>query len=703
MLSFAGSKCYTLTKSGSTVTAGGTGVCSATVNGGSAFCLSASVNSNGNLTLTNEGVCGFQDSSTVTFAQPSPGIYSASVTFPPGQNVSQCITCGNNTLTVRENVTLNVQKLCAKEQCEVRSDPPTDTPSPGGQWRPNYCIFGCGDGDGDGGDDDDGDGSDGDDGGGFFAGFPPPFPPPFPPVFPPVFPPGPPGGGSSSSSSSPNGPPGGDPNSPGAAYPITTYLPPGADPPTVQGGTWVPIVNFSQAVPYCGADSNPSRLGSLVLDISVQPSQLYLCQVVANGSYAWMPYCPCQLGASNNRTFYYYNVTTLWRDNSTVLISNTSQLINTGATYLGGPVFIAGPIVFSDAVNMCNAPKVQLPRINGCGGEAPEFPDGITIDGVAVTAGPHTTVLGTTNEVAVAYNAGTNTRTVSLPSEFGPTFTKFSVRTTDLMAITMNDPFTLGAPLFAISDTSILKYLFVYNRTAATVESNFEFVTPKLSATEVVTNNATICPSGSDVTRIKTLGGCNGFPVSMPDGVSIGAPSTVNAAMSINAPLTVTDASYLSITGFPAPLFATSSVTGLYYVPTVYPSLAFCTSYTPMSFSIGLVFNRIGNTKFVFWDWSASFNMPAEITLASSNGCGGATLSTTAGSLTTYNLPTAYRPTTTYSFTVVSTGSGGAVRSTAFAAYVNSAGYLGIVSDNGGTSDLPTGSSSFYMPTLSYV
>jgi len=379
VLSFAGSKCYTLTKSGSTVTAGGTGVCSATVNGGSAFCLSASVNSNGNLTLTNEGVCGFQDTSTVTFAQPSPGIYSATVTFPPGQNVSECITCGNNTLTVRDNVTLNVKRLCAEQQCEVRSDPPTDTPSPGGQWRPNYCIFGCGDGDGDDGDGDDGDDSNGDDGGGFGV-IPPILPPPlFPPLFPPIFAAGPPGGGSSSSPGSPNGPPGGDPNNPGAAYPITTYLPPGADPPTVQGGTWVPIVNFSQAVPYCGADSNPSRLGSLVLDVSVQPSQMYLCQVVANGSYAWIPYCPCQLGASNNRTYYYYNVTTLWRDNSTVLISNTSQLINTGATYLGGPVFVAGPLVASDSVDMCNASSVRIPSIGGCGGAPVALPDGLSI------------------------------------------------------------------------------------------------------------------------------------------------------------------------------------------------------------------------------------------------------------------------------------------------------------------------------------
>ena len=137
---------------------------------------------------------------------------------------------------------------------------------------------------------------------------------------------------------------------------------------------------------------------------------MYLCQVVANGSYAWMPYCPCQLAASNNRTFYYYNVTTLWRDNSTVLISNTSQLINTGATYLGGPVFIAGPIVFSDSVDMCNASQVQLPRINGCGGEAPEFPDGLN---TSLILAPGTLIIAASS-VATPIVTTTEVRTASV-------------------------------------------------------------------------------------------------------------------------------------------------------------------------------------------------------------------------------------------------------------------------------------------------
>jgi len=56
VLSFTGSKCYTLSKSGSTVTAGGTSICSINVNGASSACLSGSVNANGNFTLTTEGV-----------------------------------------------------------------------------------------------------------------------------------------------------------------------------------------------------------------------------------------------------------------------------------------------------------------------------------------------------------------------------------------------------------------------------------------------------------------------------------------------------------------------------------------------------------------------------------------------------------------------------------------------------------------------
>lgn len=798
MLSFTGSKCYTLTKSGSTVTAGGTAICDITVNGAGSSCLSGAVNGNGNFTLTTEGVCGFQDTTTVTFAQPSPGIYSASVTFPPGQNMSRCVSCDestgqldapngietptisspNGTITLEDPLNapdgittpsitpsgpnnsldipgqVNSQKECSPSQCSSNPDSPSSTPT---VIIVRRICFGCGNGR-NGHSNNDNDGSSSSDGSDSSLPFLPFFPfLPFLPFFPPFVPffpiAGAIGDGSGTSGNVPSsGPPGALPS----PVPFVTIVINATVPETI-GGMYIPYVNFTEDIVYCGVETR----GLTVIDESSLPHTLYICEATLNGTYAWVPYCSCSSYNANYGQVY-QNTTTVYTDGSTLFLSNSSQFWNEGDAYLGGDTVIrnltitesfqacgftlkadsigscsGGPTDFPNGITIngvpfdpnnatftngssvtisssseliiegkldaCSATNVSFAMLRGCGGAAIAFPDGITIGGVAVTAGPHTTVLGTTNEVDVAYNAGTNTRTVGLPSEFGPTFTKFSVRTTDLMAITMNDPFTLGAPLFAISDTSVLKYLFVYNRTAATVESNFEYVTPKLSATEVVANNATICPSGSDVTRIKTLGGCGGFPVSMPDGVSIDAPSTVNAAMSINAPLTITDASTFSVTGFTAPLFTTASVTGLYYVPTVYPSLAFCSFYTPMSLSIGLVFNRIGNTKFVFWDWSASFNMPAEITLASSNGCGGATLSTTANSLSTYNLPAAYRPTATYSFTVVSTGSGGAVRSTAFAAYVNSAGYFGIVSDNGGTSDLPTGSSSFYMPTLSYV
>lgn len=637
VLSFEGSKCYTLTKSGSTVTAGGTGVCSATVNGGSAFCLSASVNANGNLTLTNEGVCGFQDSSTVTFAQPSPGIYSASVTFPPGQNVSECITCGNDTLTVRDNVTLNVKKLCAKEQCEVRSDPPTDTPSPGGQWRPNYCIFGCGDGDGD----DDGSSGDDDDGGGF-AVIPPILPPPlFPPLFPPIFPVGPPGGGTSGSSSSPNGPPGGDPNSPGAVYPITTYLPPGADPPTVNGGTWVPIVNFTQAVPYCGADSNPSRLGSLVLDISVQPSQMYLCQVVANGSYAWMPYCPCQLGASNNRTYYYYNTTTLWRDNSTVLISNTSQLINTGATYLGGPVFIAGPIVLTSGSSMdtCNASSVKMAEIEGCGGAPIALPDGVTIS----------------PPVGDAQGVGITRDGVNFcPWESPPNVTARFQRIGSCGAGPGDSALYVDSPLETNAG--------INNRLNGII--NCGTSNNKLLSTNSIRN-------------------CDGVsPVDFPQGISIG--------------------------GLPSPVFASQSVTGLYYVATLYSGLL-CGSYTPMTLSFGFTLMRIGNAKFLYWDWpNTASDLPSSVTFTASTTCAGVIISTSASSVVPYLLPSSYRPSallspTAPAFERITTSPPRDEYSNTYALSLYTDGSIILSSDGSGFVGMPAGDTAFYMPSLTYT
>lgn len=738
MLSFTGSKCYSLTKSGSTVTAGGTGVCSATVNGGSAFCLSASVNANGNLTLTNEGVCGFQDSATVTFTQPSPGIYSASVAYPEGQNLTECVSCRNGTFTVRDNVTLEVKRLCAEQQCEVRSDPPTDTPSPGGQWRPNYCIFGCGDGDGD---NDDGSDGDGDDGGGF-AVIPPILPPPlFPPLFPPILPVGPPGGGSTGSSSSPNGPPGGDPNSPGAVYPITTYLPPGADPPIVEGGTWVPIVNFSQAVPYCGADSSPSRLGSLVLDISVQPSQVYLCQVVANGSYAWMPYCPCQLGAANNRTYYYYNTTTLWRDNSTVLISNTSQLINTGATYLGGPVFIAGPIVLTSGSSMdtCNATTVRLGSVNGCNGEATSFLDGVrSFEDFALPV----------------YNSTESGGYAPLLARVGDGLAHMYWDSGISAPIICTLQYNTCVPykrqvLVASSDIQVSASSSGPNNNVQLYLNN---PLPNLSATNLTVSDILIAPPTGDAQGVGiTKDGANFCPWESPPNVTarfqrIGScgPGPGDAALYVDSPLEtnaginnrlngiincgtsnnkllstnsirncdgVSPVDFpqgISIAGLPSPVFASQSVTGLYYVATLYSGLL-CGSYTPMTLSFGFTLMRIGNAKFLYWDWpNTASDLPSSVTFTASTTCAGVIISTSASSVVPYLLPSSYRPSallspTAPAFERITTSPPRDEYSNTYALSLYTDGSIILSSDGSGFVGMPAGDTAFYMPSLTYT
>lgn len=698
----------------------------------------------------------------------SDGVWTATISYPAGQNLSQCASC--------DGTTVNVERLCAEQQCEVRSDPPTDTPSPGGQWRPNYCIFGCGDGDGDDGDGSDSDGSNGDDGGGFIV-VPPILPPPlFPPLFPPIFPVGPPGGGTSGSASSPNGPPGGDPNNPGAAYPITTYLPPGADPPAVQGGTWVPIVNFTEAVPYCGADSNPSRLGSLVLDISVQPSQVYLCQVVANGSYAWMPYCPCQLGASNNRTYYYYNVTTLWRDNSTVLISNTSQLINTGATYLGGPVFISNSsqlwvegntylagetyirnLTITQELSVCNS-TAKMNSIESCSGGPVDFPKGLTVNGTTIN--PNGTIdvctsgqtarfdtISSCSGGAPLFANGIRFTQTPPPSPASPPVCDWSCSGPDSSSA---QAFLTGARIVNLPSTSMEGYATVCD--GALVQPRYmetpevrscdgspvyfpdgvntslilapgtliiaasSVATPIVTTTEVRTasvinsdmlgsrvpfpDGLEVCDSGK-LARIRELGGCAGFPVLMSDGFNTTAPSTTNGPLSINGPLTITNPSTFSISGFPSPLFASSTVTTLYYVPTILAG-TICVNFTPMlaSFSLNLV--RIASSKFVYWDFSNFSIFPPALTFASSNGCVTVTLSTSPNTLVRYSLPSEYRPSSLYSTTVTS-GTSGTMRSTPFAFYTSVAGVFEIISDNGGSADFPTGAIAFYMPTLSYV
>lgn len=305
-----------------------------------------------------EAVCGFEDSDTVDFAETgTPGFYTAHVESELG-NLTECVSCSNGTLTVRENVTLEVTRLCAETQCEVRVDPPQTTPSPGPQYVPRLC-FTCGNSDGGGGGgggDDDGDGT-------------PPLPlvPPIVPIgfFPPIVPIFPPTGGTGGGSG------GGSGGGPPGKLPILTPLPIGVTlEPTTIGGLQIPPTNFTDTVVFCGASTH----GLAILENGTLPETLYICQRVFNGTYAWMPYCTCS-STQSNTTIIYYTTTVYLNSSTTLYVDPTSQIVSYGNT------FLETLVVGSGGADVCQD-RLRAYNITGCGTNSSS--DRLTLDSAVI-------------------------------------------------------------------------------------------------------------------------------------------------------------------------------------------------------------------------------------------------------------------------------------------------------------------------------
>jgi hypothetical protein len=231
-----------------------------------------------------------------------------------------------------EEGTFHANKLCSEEpQCEIAADPPETEASPSRTYTPRLC-FTCGaslgfpNG---------GDGSGGGSSGGIGA---PGSLPLAPPLLPPAvggisgfFQPYVPGfttiggagpGGSGTGTSSSGGPP--------SPLPIVTELNPGSiGDPTVTKGMKIPLVNFTAQVPFCGAGSH----GQEVLEIGTLPETRYVCQILFNGTYAWVPDCSC-IGSASNATIMHLLTLLSLNQSSTLMGDATSQLIWLGSTYL---------------------------------------------------------------------------------------------------------------------------------------------------------------------------------------------------------------------------------------------------------------------------------------------------------------------------------------------------------------------------------
>lgn len=613
VLSFKGSKCYTLTKSGSEVTAGGTAICDITVNGAGSSCLSGAVNDDGNFTLTTEGVCGFQDTSTVTFAQPSPGIYSASVTFPAGQNMSKCVTCDETTGeldapngietptisspngTVKVNGNLDSDKECSASQCNSKPDPPSSSPA---ILIIRRICFGCGSGE-NGGDSDDS-GSDGPDGG--VIPFVPFFPfLPFLPFFPPFVPFFPIAGGMTGGSGVV--PSSGPPGAPPSPVPFVTILVNATVPLTI-GGLYIPYVNFTEDIIYCGVEDR----GNTVIDESTLPHILYICLATLNGTYAWVPH-PAASAYTSNFGETFQNTSHVYTQGSTLFVSNSSQLWVEGNTYLAGETY-ARNVTITQQLSVCNS-TAKISSIESCAGGAVDFPAGITIAGVPITPGTNGSIsFCTPTPSPLSVDSITSCNGVSPVSM--PTGVEATTVHTTLVEST--DPFTFDAPSVSFTGSVDIctQPLFVNTVSSCDGTSKVNFPTG-INTSVVVTAELQAPPSGTIVisgTNVTVSG-----PVSAPGGVSTTTLEAVTATITTQVVnnqnvlnQTVTTQNVQDITVVNTPVFGG---TAFYYTAAASYSgdLTFCVSWdadtpsytgcsspsTPSAATVNVQLQRVGN------------------------------------------------------------------------------------------------------------
>lgn len=272
----------------------------------------------------------------------------------------------------------------------------------------------------------------------------------------------------------------------------------------------------------------------------------------------------------------------------------------------------------------------------------------------------------------------------------------------------------------------------------------------------VVQGELSVCPGNGPV-RVDSMQSCSGGPVEYPQGIITGSTSS-DSVYTITAPSVVIDASsgtsmnsasiqnlqvtnqsvtkQLSVCGsdalvvnnvsscdgvnpvpFPQGItlpgatgtfFQTTTASGIYYIPVLLSGLV-CSSFTAMSQPFQLVLIRIGNTKFVYWNWpDTGDDLPSSVEITSAATCQGVILSTSASSLVPYILPTTYRPTRPFSATVAAFNRGSVGPTTDFyvSTYAVNTGTDGAIlvnADGTGTTFLPDDNLALYMPTFVYV
>ena len=370
----------------------------------------------------------------------------------------------------------------------------------------------------------------------------------------------------------------------------------GIVPANITGGTFVPVVNFSVAVPFCGIKTH----GWEVIDNSSLPDIFYICERAFNGSYAWMPYCPCS-AALINGTVYYFKTSIIMGQNATLLGDNTTQWINEGFTFVQN-LYVSQNGTFA------------LPRARQQG--MPYIFDGQTYL-YSEADSPYQNLLFTCVNDTCSYQlpiiGGTANEILATPSERGsfyvlslPSTVTFPNNIIVPGTTTLRGATTLQAPL--TTNSSI---------TGTTLS-----LSGSIDSGDTVYGNTFLAHSGISM----TIGAFGYAPIAFPSGVK-GALYDTDFSATVKFYETATSP-LLSLIG-------TTNTGG--------PANT-CSTFSNGGGTFTLTFVRIGATKHVYFTETGG-GAPYTVTFGAGNNCAYMQLFDPTSPSAFYTIPADYRPT----------------------------------------------------------
>ena len=387
-----------------------------------------------------------------------------------------------------------------------------------------------------------------------------------------------------------------------------------------------------------------------MLDESALPNILYVCKRAANGSYVWSPYCECENSGVEDGPFYNYNVTTIYGENSTVFVSNTSTFIVTGyayfnnvdVKYLAAAYASLGNVTVNGSLDYCpsspGAPPLRASSMTSCTNGPVDFPQGVTIAGVPVTPGGSGGSNGTCNCTRIASNGSA----VVFPD---------GVKSYNDFALPVYNSTAAGgyAPLLALVVDG-LAHMYWDSGISAPIVCTLQYNTCVPYKRQVITGSTDIqvSSSSSGTNNNVQLFLNSPLPSLTVTNLTVDSTATYNGPLTANGPsvftgsVTMTTLTLGGGGGLSAAAFQTQSVSVVWYARN---SLGLaCGASTDASFTV--ILTKIAVTKFVYYTYTGSRPATvARVTFGAASTCESLVLASASTPTIPYIFPSAYQST----------------------------------------------------------